>query len=116
MLLGHLVAGDGDEARQTRFGGEQVIVRGIQPARPFGIGQPKTDREHSPCTLVEKRPVHAVGEGVGALREIHQALPDRIWRSRRDRQGNQRLVERTVPPGEVAGRGARRRLPCDAGK
>ena len=66
VRLGHVLLGDGDEARETRLGGEEVVARAVEPARAFGVGQPIADGEEPSARVVEEREVHGVGQGQGA--------------------------------------------------
>jgi len=70
MLLRNVAARDGDEARKSRFGCQQVVVRGIEPSRPLGVRQTKPDRERAADAVVQESPLHAVGERVAATGQI----------------------------------------------
>ena len=45
VALRHVALGDGEEARQARLGGEQVVVGAVEATRPGGVGQSIADRE-----------------------------------------------------------------------
>ena len=119
VLLRHLAARDGDEAREPRLGREQVVVRGIEPARPLGVGEPEADREDAARAVVEERPVHRVGERVAAPRQVAS-------RSRRPRRcgaaapaSTSAVVERAAPVGDRRRprrpRGASAAMPLERG-
>ena len=45
MRFGHVALGDRDEAGQPRFRSEQIVVRGIEPARALRVREAIADRE-----------------------------------------------------------------------
>ena len=63
MRLGELAARDGDEAREPRLRGQQVVVGDVQAARPLGVGQAIADREDPALRVVEEAEAHPVREG-----------------------------------------------------
>ncbi len=54
VRLGQLALGDADEAREPRLRGQEVVVGGVQTARPFGVGEPVADGEDVPLRVVEE--------------------------------------------------------------
>ena len=62
MVLRHVAFGDRDEAGEPRFRREQVVERGVEPARAVGVGEAIADREDAPAPVVEEVEPHAVGE------------------------------------------------------
>ena len=109
MLLRHLAPGDRDEAREPGLRRQQVVVRGREASRPFGVGQPEADREDSARTIVEKLPVHGVGETVAAAGEVVKSSAQRVGCGRASRQPDERLAEQLAPLGDLVGFRACRR-------
>ena len=114
VLLRHLAPGDGDEAGEPGFRRQQVVVRGVEAARPLGVGEPEADREDPALAVVEELPVHGVGERVAATGEVRGGA--RAGR----RVGAVAVVhrrsassERPVPLGDLVGLGPGRRVRCD---
>ncbi len=66
VLLRDVALGDGDEAGEAGLGRQQVVVRGIEPARALGVGEPVADGEDLALPVVEEVEVHAVDEREGA--------------------------------------------------
>ena len=85
MPLRHVAAGDGEEARESGFRCKQVVVRGIEPARTVGVGEPVPDGKELAVRVVEEPEAHLVGEAAGALSEQHRAATCRAARRRSHR-------------------------------
>ncbi len=73
--LGHVAAGDRDEAGQPGLGRQQVVVRHVEDAGALGIREAVPDRELVPRAVVEEPERHLVGERAAALREVQQRRP-----------------------------------------
>ena len=67
--LRNIARGDGEKAGQSRLRGQQVVVRRIETARAFGVGQPISDRKQMAGAIVEKPEVHALGKSPTTLRK-----------------------------------------------
>ncbi len=83
-MLRDVALGDGDEARQARFGGEQVVERVVEAPGTFGVGEPIADREDAAAPVVEHVEAHVVGQPRRAARERFAACrraPDWVRRS-----------------------------------
>ena len=110
MPLRHVAARDGKEARQARFRGEQVVVRRIEPARLFGVGQPVADREQLAGAVVQEAEMHLVGQRTAPLRQREQP-PGQSGQRGRARQPQQALAQRGGPGTRLGGQaGLRVRL------
>src|SRR6185437_14013595 len=69
VLYGNVVLGDGDEAREPRFGGQEIVVGSVERVRALLV----SDREQ-PARRVEQKPeIHCRGVRRGALREHIEA-------------------------------------------
>ena len=77
VLLGQVALGDGEEARQARLRGEQVVIGDVEAARPLGVRRAKADGEQAPPGVVEEAKIHGVAERGGARGEAHAAWPAR---------------------------------------
>ena len=106
MRLGDLAARDGDEAREPRLRGQQVVVRRVQAARPLGVRQAKADREDPALRVVEEAEAHSLGEGAGAAGQVLEA---RLAQSLGERHERARQVP-AVDGRDVAGRQRRQAL------
>ena len=73
MHLRHLTLGDCDEARQARFGCEQIVERGIETAGPFAVGESIPDRKQASLPVVQKPEVDAVDEDRRARGQLFKA-------------------------------------------
>ncbi len=73
VQLGNVAFRNGDEARQARFGGQEVVVGVVQAARPFGVGEAIADREEVPPRVVEEPEAHAVEQRRRARRRPLEA-------------------------------------------
>ena len=58
MVDRHITFGNRDITAQPRFGGKQVVVRGVQTR----IGGPEADTKQSPPAVVEEAEVHRCGD------------------------------------------------------
>ena len=74
VALRHVALGDGEEARETSLGGEQVVVGRVQSAGPADVGEPVADREELALAVVEEAEAHPVRE---RLRPLGQARKPR---------------------------------------
>ena len=75
MTLGHVALGDGDEAGEARFGGEQVVERRIEPRAAELIGEAVADREEVPLPVVQEAEMHFVEVRGGALGDARSCAP-----------------------------------------
>ena len=74
VMLRHVAFGDGDEARQTRFGCEQVVERVVESTRTFCIRESIPDGEDPPAAVVQHLETHVVGQSRGAFRDRQQSV------------------------------------------
>ncbi len=115
MRLGHVALRDGQEAGQAGLGGEQVVVRGIEASRAFGVGEAIPDREDAALGIVEETEVHAVRQGAGPVGQAGQPFRAQAFRERHQGPGEVSAVDggdvarqersqgpRVVPVQEVA--------------
>ena len=66
MRFGHVALRNRQEARQARFGREQVVERRIETARPLGVGQAVADGEQLSLGVVQKPEVDRREQRAGA--------------------------------------------------
>ena len=59
MRIGDIALGDCDEARDARFGGEQVVEGVVEAAGSLGVGRAEADRQQTALLVVEHLEVHA---------------------------------------------------------
>ncbi len=81
VLDGHVAAGDGHEARQSRLRGQQIVVSGVQ--RP--VLRAIADREEILGRVVEKREVHLLREARRRAGGRGEARPRAAGRARENR-------------------------------
>lgn len=72
VALRDVSARDGDEARQPRLGGQQVVERVVEHARSISIGKPVADREEMTSPVVEEPEVHLVCERAASPGQFQQ--------------------------------------------
>ena len=73
MASRHVALGNRNEARQARFGGEQVITVGIEAA----FRNPIPDREELTRRVEEKTELHRVEHFLGQFAERLETSPER---------------------------------------
>ena len=73
MALRDVALGDGEEARQARLRGQQVVEGAVRSPRPAGVGQAIADREELAPAVVEEGEVHPVRQGRGAAGDVGEA-------------------------------------------
>ena len=62
VVLRDVAFGDGDEARQPRFRGEQIVEGRVEPPRALRVRETVADREDAPSPVVEQTESHAVAQ------------------------------------------------------
>jgi hypothetical protein len=105
--LGDLAARDGDEAREPRLGGQQVVVPVVQATRPLGVRQAKADREDPALRVVEKAEAHSLGKGQGAAGQVFEARLAQSLGERHERARQVPAVDRGDVPGWQRGQALR---------
>ncbi len=103
VALRHVALGDGEEARQARLRGQQVVEGEVGAAGPAGVGQTVADDEELAPGVVEEGEVHAVRERHGAAGDVGEQGGELL--SLAARLGAQLAAprgEREQGPGEVA--------------
>ena len=70
----HVSLGDGDEACQTRLGGQQIVTTRIEAV----VGNAIADREEFACRIEEKAKFHFLEERFGELDESRKAAEQRF--------------------------------------
>ncbi len=93
----HVALGDGDEARQARLGGQEVVAVAIEAA----LADQKADRQQLPGGIEEKAELHGVEESARLLRQRAEAPFQPACRRRR---ACQRVDQRRRPVGPRPGR------------
>ena len=114
VALRHVALRDGEEARQARLRGEEVVEGRVEAAGPVRVGQPVADREELALRVVEEAEAHPVRQRRGAPRQVGEAA--KPARSGDDaasspapfRQGQQRSREVPAVDRRDVARGERR--------
>ena len=119
VLVRDLAGRDRQEARQPRFGGEGVVVRGVEPA----VGDVEADREQLPLGVEEEAELglldQVVGERRRAARRARSAprrrrgALDRAARVAGDARSRVDASSAAIAPGDELGQ-ARARAPAAA--
>ncbi len=73
MLLGDVTLGDGDEAREARLRGQQIVVRGVGPAGLVAFAGAIANREELSAGVIKEGEVHSIDERAGARGQSLQA-------------------------------------------
>ena len=98
VIRGHVVLGDGDEARQPRLGAEQIVVRGVERVGPFVIA----DGEQLALRIVQEAEIHRHAEGERAIGDRREAAGEGGGQPGGRRRGETPLAHREQMAGEIA--------------
>ena len=102
MRLGHVALADGEEAGESRFGGEKVVARLVEVAAVCPVGQAVPEAEQLAAWVVQHPEVHAVEQRGRPRREIAQAGGALVGRGVRRQQPRQRRSQRDERARQVA--------------
>ena len=75
VRLGHVALGDSEEAGKPRLGGQEVVVRRVEPAWTLGVGETIPDREQPALRFVQEREIHVIEQRRCARRQRRRQLP-----------------------------------------
>ncbi len=100
VRLGELAARDGDEAREPRLRGQEIVVGDVQAAGALGVGEAIADRENPALRVVEEPEAHSLGEGGGPAGQVLEARLPQSLGERHERAREVPAVDRRDVAGE----------------